>query len=64
MKQYTITKQVKISKEQQHYLDVLKNVYKINPSSFIRIAMEEKLKRDIKELRKKHKEKNDFVCPF
>lgn len=53
-----------IFKEQSHCLDVLKSVYKINPSSFMRIAMEEKLKRDIKELRIKHKEKDEFKCPF
>lgn len=64
VKQYIIKQQVMISKEQHHYLDVLKSVYKINPSQFMRIAMEEKLKRDIKELRRKYKEKDDFVCPF
>lgn len=64
MKQYTIIKQVKISKEQQHYLDVLKSTYKVNPSFFIRNAIIEKLKRDIPELRKKYKEKDKFVCPF
>ncbi len=64
MKQYIIIKQIKINKKMQHYFTVLHDIYKINCSQFIRQAFIEKLKRDIPEIRKKHKEKDNFVYPF
>jgi hypothetical protein len=41
-------------------MDVLKEVYKINPSSFIREAFQEKLKKEIPKLRENNKEKLPF----
>jgi len=40
-------KKVMLSESEMHYCEVLKNVYKINPSQFIRQAFVEKLKKDI-----------------
>jgi len=45
------TKQIRLSDSEYHYCDVLKNVYKINPSHFIRQAFVEKLKKDIPKFR-------------
>lgn len=64
MKQLIITKQVRISKELHHYLDVLQNVYSINSSQFIRQSIIEKLQRDMPIIRERHKEKDEFKCPF
>lgn len=53
------TKQIRISDLEFHYCEVLKNVYKINPSNFIRQAFVEKLQKDmptiIKQFAEKHK---------
>lgn len=64
MKQFTVIKTIRLSKNEKHYLDVLENTYSIKVSSFIRDAIVEKLRRDIPELRKKYKEKDEFKCPF
>jgi len=61
MRQYTEMYSFKTSKFQAHCFEVLNRVYKINPSSFIRIAIEEKLKRDIPKLRES---RNKEYCPF
>jgi hypothetical protein len=47
-----------------HYLDVLKNKYKINKSQFIRTAIVEKIKKDIPEIRKQYLVKIGKQCPF
>jgi hypothetical protein len=54
------TKQIRLSESELHYCDVLKNVYKINPSQFIRMAFREKLKRDIPKIRENNKVKLPF----
>jgi hypothetical protein len=54
------TKQIRLSESELHYCDVLKNVYKINPSQFIRLAFREKLKRDIPKIRENNKVKLPF----
>lgn len=53
-------KQIRLSDEEYHYCEVLKNVYKINPSQFIRMAFREKLKRDIPKIRENNKVKLPF----
>jgi hypothetical protein len=54
------TKQIRLSESELHFCDVLKNVYKINPSQFIRLAFREKLKRDIPKIRENNKVKLPF----
>jgi hypothetical protein len=54
------TKQIRLSESELHYCEVLKNVYKINPSQFIRMAFREKLKRDIPKIRENNKVKLPF----
>lgn len=54
------TKQIRLSESELHYCDVLKKVYKINPSQFIRQAFREKLKRDIPKIRENNKVKLPF----
>ena len=54
------TKQIRLSDEELHFCEVLKNVYKINPSNFIRQAFVEKLKKDIPKIRENHKPKLPF----
>ena len=57
--------QVKFSKEEKRYLDIISNIYGYKRSQFIRDAVKEKMIRDVPKLREKHKEKlskND--CPF
>jgi hypothetical protein len=53
MRQYTEIQSFKTTKFQKHCFEVLEIVYHINPSAFIRIAIEEKLRKDIPELREK-----------
>ena len=58
-KNYTI----RLNKDLSNWLDILETKYNIKKSEFIRIAIVEKMKRDIKQLRlKKESEKN--YCPF
>ena len=54
------TKQIRLSDSEYHYCEVLKNVYKINPSHFIRQAFVEKLQREIPKIRENNKEKLPF----
>ncbi len=64
MIQYTELIQVRISEKQKYYLSVLHEKYKINSSEFIRKAIEEKMQRDVKNIRIKFKEDNSVKCPF
>ena len=64
MIQYTELIQVRISEKQKYYLSVLHEKYKINSSQFIRQAIEEKMQRDVKNIRIKFKEDNSVKCPF
>ena len=57
------TKQIRFSEKELHFCEVLKNVYKINPSQFIRQAFIEKLQRDMPEIRKEFAERNENL-PF
>ena len=54
------SKKVMLSDDELHYCEVLKKVYKINPSQFIRQAFIEKLIKDIPKIR----EKNNKKIPF
>ena len=56
-------KVVRFSEKELHFCEVLKKVYKINPSQFIRQAFVEKLERDIPTIRKEFAEKNNDL-PF
>ncbi len=62
MKHKMINKSVKLNNEEIFYLSVLKDKYKVNQSSFIRLAIIEKLKRDVPELRKEFQKQTN--CPF
>ena len=65
MKQYTIIKQFKINEEMSHYFNFLNKKYNINISQFIRQAVIEKMQKDMKGIREKHKLKDDIIdCPF
>jgi hypothetical protein len=64
MIQYTELIQVRISEKQKYYLSVLHEKYKINSSQFIRQSIEEKMKRDVKNIRIKFKEKDSIKLPF
>ena len=64
MQKYNNIISLKISKEEKHYLEVLKNTYKVNTAKFIRDAFTEKLKKDIPIIRQKYKLKDEVICPF
>ena len=64
MKQYTERYTIMISEKQKYYLSVLHEKYKINSSEFIRKAIEEKMQRDVKNIRIKFKEKEFIKLPF
>lgn len=64
MKKYTELMQVRISEKQRYYLSILHEKYKINSSEFIRQAIEEKMKRDVNNIRIKFKEDKSIKCPF
>jgi len=53
-------KEIGLSESELHYCDVLRKVYKINPSHFIRQAFVEKLQRDMPMIRENNKEKLPF----
>lgn len=59
--QYKYTKSVKLNLHQKEALNELKHKYKIDISQFIRLAIQEKIKRDYSLLIEKEK-KSD--CPF
>lgn len=57
--------QVKFSKNECYYLDVISQKYGYKRCQFIRDAVKEKMQRDVPKLRQKYK--SDFeklVCPF
>lgn len=64
MIQYTELIHVRISEKQKHYLSILHEKYKINSSEFIRKAIDEKMQRDVKNIRIKFKEKDFIKLPF
>ncbi len=55
-------KVIMLSDEEMHYCEVLKKVYKINPSKFIRDAFVEKLKNEIPKIRTEFNSNKDL--PF
>ena len=63
MRQYTETYRVPLSTETKAKLDILKPKYHIKPTSFIRIAIEEKFRRDLPMLKIKSENKEDTM-PF
>jgi hypothetical protein len=57
--------QVKFSKEEKHYLDVISSVYGFKRCTFIRKAVFEKMQRDVPKMRQKYKSELDKIdCPF
>jgi hypothetical protein len=64
MIQYTERYTIMISEKQKHYLSVLHEKYKINSSEFIRQAIDEKMQRDVKNIRIKFKKDNSVKLPF
>ena len=60
MKKYTKVKVIKITETQDATLKKMKS-YKVNVSKFIREAINEKIKREYKDLIPKEKDK---YCPF
>jgi len=60
MKQYTQTKVIRISEMQLNTLQKMKSL-NVDVGNFIRIAIQEKIKRDYKELILKPKKE---YCPF
>ena len=57
--------QVKFSKNEIHYLDVISKIYKYKRSQFIRDSVREKMERDVPKLRQKYKSELDKQkCPF
>ena len=61
MKQLTHKKTIRISENEAHYLKVLSEKYGINTCHFIRVAIIEKLKRDVPKIRSLSKKDK---CPF
>ena len=59
----TKPKLIRFSEDEHHYMNVLKNVYNINPSAYIRKAFVTQLKKDILEIRKEFNEKKNRL-PF
>lgn len=56
-------KVIMLNESELHFCEVLKNVYKINPSQFIRQAFVEKLEKDMPTIRKQFAEKHKNL-PF
>jgi len=54
--------QVKLSKDEKHYLDVISEKYGYKRCQFIRIAIKEKMQRDVPKMRKEFQSKSE--CPF
>lgn len=61
MKQFTERYVIMISENQHQTLKKLKQKYRINPANFIRLAINEKLKRENLEIKQKISKKD---CPF
>ena len=55
--------QVKLTKEEKRYLDIISEKYKYKRSVFIRDSIREKMIRDVPKLRQKLKNKIE-ECPF
>jgi hypothetical protein len=51
-------KEIRFNDFELHCMDVLKEVYKVNPSHFIREAFQEKLKKEIPKLRETFSKKD------
>ena len=61
MQQYTEILQIKVTPELIRYLTILNEKYGVKRCDFVRIAIVEKLKRDVPKLRIKAKKQ---PCPF
>lgn len=61
MKQLTHKKTIRLSENEAHYLKVLSEKYGVNTCHFIRVAILEKLKRDVRKIRSLG---NKTECPF
>lgn len=55
--------QVKLSKEEKRYLDIISEKYHYKRCKFIRDAIKEKMERDVPKMRIKYKEEQNY-CPF
>lgn len=65
MKQYTKVQRIRFSEEQVKSLVILKEKYRIKPSSFIRQAIKEKIQRDLPGIIKQiERGKQNKECPF
>ena len=65
MVQYSENVQVKLSKDEKYYLDVISTKYRYKRCDFIRDAIREKMERDIPKLRIKYKvNKEKEYYPF
>lgn len=62
MAQKTNILQVRISDDIQHYLDVIEKKYHFKRCDFVRLAIIEKMQKEVPKLRKEYLKKND--CPF
>ena len=60
MKQLTKSKTIRFSETQMNSLSILES-YGVNVNQFIRIAVKEKLQRDLKSIKEK---KEKIICPF
>ena len=57
--------QVKFSKNELHYLDVISKIYGYKRCRFVRDAVKEKMQIEVPKLRQKHKSDLDKQkCPF
>ena len=56
--------ELKLPDYENHILEVLKDKYKIKPSTFIKQAIVEKVKRDIDEIRKNYLIECGEIAPF
>lgn len=63
MKELTKNKTIRISTDLYNWLNILESKYHIKSGEFIRMAIVEKMKRDISTLRMK-KESDKNYCPF
>jgi len=55
--------QVKLSKEEKRYLNIISEKYGYKRCQFIRMAIKEKMERDVPKMRIKYKEEQNY-CPF
>jgi len=56
--------ELKLNDFENHCIEVLRDVYKIKPSEFLRQALIEKIKKDIPEIRKKYLIECGNIAPF